>query len=141
MTGKKGPAIAYALLFIGAATAAALFARALSAGEGETPVTRIVWLYLWILAPYALVAMNIFVLKRFVAKSGIDGTLLGGAVVFVAMGAFVYGRVLLVPSGQQMESYFVFIFGPRLHFGVAVLVTIVYFVRGFFQLMSKKREE
>lgn len=137
---KKSLAASYGLLSLGAVSLILLFALRSRIWEFMDPFPRVLFFFLWLMAPTVLLAANTFVIERWIYCGQSGGLFISGALAFLASGALIYLRVLLLPDGRVMEANLVFLTGPLYHLAAAVFVTGGYLVRSA-QIIFRRRED
>ncbi len=139
MASRRGELPAsLALLAAGAAATVAAFILRTGADAFAGLLPRIAGLLLWLLLPYLLLAVNTFVVHRFLPPARKGKTLVAGSLTFLASGILIYGRAFLAASGSAMDAHLVFIFGPLYHFVAAALVTVGYLAGGFWAAVNRR---
>lgn len=126
------------LLLFGGAALLLLFAFTSRIWEFMDPFPRVLLLVLWLIAPVALMAFNTWFVGRYLLRGESGRVFRVGAGFFLAAGAAIYGRILLVPEAGQMEVNLVFLFGPFYHFFAVVAVTVAYLGRSAHLLFSRR---
>jgi hypothetical protein len=129
------------LLLLGGTLLLLLFAVTSRIWEFMDPFPRVPLFLLWLVAPVLLMAFNSWFIGKYLISVETGRMFRGGAAFFLAAGAFIYGRILLVPEAGQMEINLVFLFGPFYHFFAVVAVTVAYLGRSVHLLLSRRRPE
>lgn len=98
---------------------------------------RVSGLLLWLVLPYLFLALNTFIVHRFLAGACGGTMFLKGSLTFLASGALIYGRAFLPAAESAMDAHLVFIFGPLYHFAAGALVIVGYLGRGFWLAVNR----
>ncbi len=131
MSGKgRSLLLSYVLLLGGSLGVIALFAARSRIWEFIDPFPRVLFFLLWLVSPFALLALNTFAINRWILKGPGGRMFLSGTLLFIGSGALIYSRALALPAEEVMEVNLVFLMGPLPHFAAAILVTAGYLVQG-----------
>lgn len=128
----------YLLLLVGGLAAGGAFVLFAGIGEYADPFASVPLFLLWIEAPFLLLALNVYLMNRFLFPEGHDRIFFRGVLLFLGSGLLVYGRALSLPAGQIMDRNLVFLSGPFYHFAVAAAVMVGFMARGLILALGDK---